>query len=623
MLQISAVCVVHARWSGRDAKISASRSRSRGLPRRQPGRTRDLAVATRTSMKKADPERPSDARRVEYSLGLGRALLAVVALITTYADPTEPARYAELAYLLMVTYLGLALAALAVVKKSSELSPAFGVRHQLVDIAFAAVITSVTQGPGTPFFAFFIYVLVAAAYRWGFRATLATALSVFVIIVLQSLIVFGGQLTGTFELDQVVMRAFYLMMIAVVLGHLAEQEKHLRREAVTAAAILGKLHAEQGFRGSLRTVLLHLLDHYDWRQALIVIEEVSTGRLYAWEVMRTRDGVSLDLKEMADGDRAVHFLPLPPEATALAIVPGRRASRFAIALDRAGARVAADPSVAGAFLNAHPCRAFLCCAVDLGDEWRGRVILLDPAEHLTDEKNLRTLQGLVRQLAPALYSVYLLRRLRSRASAIERARIARELHDGVIQSLIGLEMEVDVLRRQGDGSQRPGDLERIQQVLRDEAVNVRMLVDQIRPPESPPGRIVDLLGAVVERFRRQTGVDTRFISDLEDVRLPARVCGELGRIVQEALVNVQRHSGARSVLVRFGIANGAWHLLIDDNGRGFDFTGRLAHADLDLRRIGPVVIRERVRALGGELTITSTPGRGAQLEIAIPQHTNV
>jgi signal transduction histidine kinase len=574
-------------------------------------------------MKKADFERLSGARRVEYSLGLGRALLATVALITTFADPTEPARYATLAYLLMVTYLGLALAALAVVNKSSELSPAFGVRHQLVDIAFAAVITSVTQGPGTPFFAFFIYVLVAAAYRWGFRATLATALGVFVIIVLQSLIVFGGKLTGTFELNQVIMRAFYLLMIAVVLGHLAEEQKRVGREAVTAATILGKVHAEQGFRGSLRAVLIHLVGQYDWRQALIVVQEVSTGRLYAWQAGRTPEGVSLDLRELAEGDSAAHLFPLQSEVSALAIGTDRRGSRFAIALDRGGGRVAADRSAARAFLGAHPCRAVLCCALELGDEWRGRFILLDPAEGLVDERNLRGLQGLVRQLAPALYSVYLLRRLRSRASAIERARIARELHDGVIQSLIGLEMEVDVLRRQGDGSQRPGDLERIQRVLREEAVNVRMLVDQIRPPESPPGRIVDLLGAVVERFRRQTGVDTRFVTDLEDVRLPARVCGELGRIVQEALVNVQRHSGARSVLVRFGLANGAWQLLIDDNGRGFDFTGRLVHADLDLRRLGPVVIKERVRALGGELTITSTPGRGAQLEVAIPQHTHV
>src|SRR5438552_18978028 len=58
------------------------------------------------------------------------------------------------------------------------------------------------------------------------------------------------------------------------------------------------------------------------------------------------------------------------------------------------------------------------------------------------------LLALSRHIGPALYNVYLTRRLRSRAGAVERARVARELHDGVIQSLVGLEMRMDVLKRE-------------------------------------------------------------------------------------------------------------------------------------------------------------------------------
>ena len=58
------------------------------------------------------------------------------------------------------------------------------------------------------------------------------------------------------------------------------------------------------------------------------------------------------------------------------------------------------------------------------------------------------MQELVRQVGPAVYNVYLLRRLRMRAGALERARFARELHDGAVQSLIAVEMQVDVLKRQ-------------------------------------------------------------------------------------------------------------------------------------------------------------------------------
>ena len=73
--------------------------------------------------------------------------------------------------------------------------------------------------------------------------------------------------------------------------------------------------------------------------------------------------------------------------------------------------------------------------------------MLDPILTSDVEEELRFLQELVRQVGPAVYNVYLLRSLRRRAGALERARFARELHDGAVQSLIAVEMQVDVLRR--------------------------------------------------------------------------------------------------------------------------------------------------------------------------------
>ena len=103
------------------------------------------------------------------------------------------------------------------------------------------------------------------------------------------------------------------------------------------------------------------------------------------------------------------------------------------------------------------------------------------------------------------------------------------------------------------------------------------------------------------------------------MRLPRDVCFELVRIVQEGLVNVRKHSAATTVVVRFGAQNGFWTLEIDDDGRGFPFEGRLGQADLDAKRSGPIIIKERVRAIGGQLAISSTPGHGTRLEVLVPQ----
>jgi two-component system, NarL family, sensor histidine kinase DegS len=101
--------------------------------------------------------------------------------------------------------------------------------------------------------------------------------------------------------------------------------------------------------------------------------------------------------------------------------------------------------------------------------------------------------------------------------------------------------------------------------------------------------------------------------------MPQPVCREVARIVQEALVNVRKHSQARQVLVRFGATNGNWKMEIEDDGRGFPFSGRLSQRDLDSMGKGPAVIKERVRLIEGELTIESHPGQGSRLEIIVPQ----
>ena len=101
--------------------------------------------------------------------------------------------------------------------------------------------------------------------------------------------------------------------------------------------------------------------------------------------------------------------------------------------------------------------------------------------------------------------------------------------------------------------------------------------------------------------------------------MPPRVCRELARIVEEGLVNVRKHSGAKDCLVRFAESATHWILTIEDNGAGsFEFSGTWSPADSQGGE-GATVIMERVRLIEGELTIESNPGRGARLEIRVPK----
>jgi nitrate/nitrite-specific signal transduction histidine kinase len=162
-----------------------------------------------------------------------------------------------------------------------------------------------------------------------------------------------------------------------------------------------------------------------------------------------------------------------------------------------------------------------------GQEWWGRIFLLDPVLGGDREEELRFLQELVRQVGPAVYNVYLLRRLRQRAGAVERARVARELHDGAVQSLIAMEMQVDVVRRQSAAQSSPitAELGRIQGLLREEVLKLRELMQQMKSLEVDSSNFIRFLLDTVERFQRETGIGARFVSGVEHVNMPPSVSG--------------------------------------------------------------------------------------------------
>jgi signal transduction histidine kinase len=234
---------------------------------------------------------------------------------------------------------------------------------------------------------------------------------------------------------------------------------------------------------------------------------------------------------------------------------------------------------------------------------------------------LRFLLDLVYQVGPAVYNVYLLHRLRRRAGATERARFARELHDGAVQSLIAVEMQVDVLRRQAETTPDvvSGELGRIQGLLREEVLKLRELMQQMKAIAVDSRKFMSIVTDAVERFERETGISARFVSDIEKLDMPDKVCRELLRIVQEGLVNVRKHSSARHTLVRLGSTASQWNLTLEDDGKGFPFSGRVTQDELDQMGKGPMIIKERVRLIAGTLTVESSPGTGTRLEIKVPK----
>jgi signal transduction histidine kinase len=418
--------------------------------------------------------------------------------------------------------------------------------------------------------------------------------------------------------QQLFMSSVYLMVLGLLLGYMSENEKKLRAERVVITRVLSSARVEAGLTHTMQEILGEVLNLYGARRVLSASQEANSYRVFLADVHRTSDGTPLLRWRDALPETEVAYLFDSPADALYAWRNGKRLD--SVLLDRSGKRLReADTTFLETLMRVEPFQSVGSVAFGFGQEWSGRVFIFDPARIGDPEEELRFLQEFAQQVGPAIYNVYLMRRLRERAGAVERARFARELHDGAIQSLIAVEMQLDVVRRQS--GQQPvvtSELSRIQKLLREEVLKLRELMQTMKSFEVDGERLPGFVADTVERFRRETGISAEFVSEIEKVDLPQKVCRELARIVQESLVNVRKHSGARHVFVRLAQRAGNLQLTVEDDGRGFPFSGRLSESELATTGKGPAVIRERVRLLAGELTIESNPGHGARVEVRIP-----
>ena len=583
------------------------------------------------------PLSASEIRRTERWLATARVALIIAALLTIWMEPVRGFVYSRWLYWLLTGYLVHAVVVMLLVRFRPQSTTAFRLVVHSVDILWPVLISLFATAQRGPFFLFFVFVMAAAAYRWGLWETVGTAAIAVALLWAEAFAVRIGlepvsdrwlQLVhlprlgvSVRELDpqQLVMSSVYLIVLGFLLGYMSENQKTVRAERAVITRVLSSTRVEAGLTMTLQQILGEVMTIYGASRVLAASQEINSYRVFLAEVKHGAEGIEpLRWREALPESEKLYLYDSPIDA----MYASRTSNGFhTVLLDRDGSRLRdADTAFLLALGTVETFESVASVKLLFGTEWAGRVFLFDPKMMGNPEEELRFLQEFAQQVGPAIYNVYLMRRLRERAGAVERARFARELHDGAIQSLIAVEMQLDVLRRQS-GTQAPvvnAELGRIQQLLREEVLKLRELMQEMKSFEVNADRLLGFISDTVERFRRETGIAAEFVSELERVDLAQKVCRELARIVQESLVNVRKHSGAHNVLVRLARRSGNLQLTVEDDGKGFPFAGTLSHAELETTGKGPAIIRERVRLVAGELTIESTPGHGARLEVRIP-----
>jgi signal transduction histidine kinase len=252
-------------------------------------------------------------------------------------------------------------------------------------------------------------------------------------------------------------------------------------------------------------------------------------------------------------------------------------------------------------------------------KWLGVLFLTYRRPRPLSQRRRYLLTAVANEAAAALRNLELYLWSEERAILEERARIAREIHDGLQQSLAAKLMKISLIERllTIDPSKVPAELAALKRSLQQDIQEIRHSVLALTPIDLESQGLERAVESYAREFADQTGIQ---------VRLHLDVGGELGpkhqtavyRLFQEALNNVRKHAQATQVEIDLLRGERELRLVIRDNGVGFDVAAARRRSPSTLGGLGLVGMQERVRSVGGDLQIVSQPGAGTLIEVHIP-----
>jgi signal transduction histidine kinase len=518
-------------------------------------------------------------------IALGRLLLASLFLLAIWLELGRHDEAPFAALLLSVGYWFFA-AALLVATWNDWWADAklAGAAHTL-DIAVFTLLVLLTQGYTSPFFSFFVFVLISAAIRWGWRATALTALLVTLLYVTTGLLV--GNASNRFDVQHFVVRTGHLLIFSLILiwfgitqwkSRLPAPLKAFDETSADGTALEASLVASAAILGAARGAFL-------WKDR----DGLAAGRLIDSAVTPV-DAPDFTIE-------ATPFLYDMPKDHAL-----RR--------DSEGSLQSFAPSES---IGPEAAQA-LSLSTGLGIPVRstggeGMIFAEGMSDLSTDHIDLG--EQIATGAAAQLQRHALLRNAEERAAGQSRVSLARDLHDSVVQFLAGAAFRMEAMKRgAAAGADLTPEIEELKQLMLHEQGELRAFIAALRSGSRiAVSDVANDLRTLTERLAKQWDVNCSFSAETGSAMVPAKLHQDAQQLVREAVANAVRHAGAKTISVRLDADAGFVRIELLNDGAAYPKTkdgGRM-----------PQSLRERVEEAGG--TIDLSRGMGVtKLSIALP-----
>ena len=564
---------------------------------------------TNTANSHADPlsEQWFDLRLVSIL----RLMLAATALVVFLIEPSE---------LSQVTYTALALYTIycAVIFglsiRRTDLIPAQFMHW--VDMVWFLVLIALSGGTNSIFFNFFFFAILVASFGWGYKAGLR--LTLYSTIFFTVVAVKTAHWSPPFELNRLLLRVMQLLILGFLISRWGGFKINLRNRLQLLKDVTVFSNPRFGIDRTINNILESLRAFYDAESALLLV--LAKGGSGSYQMYRIRRGSHANggSPTIIDSEPAALFLT---PAADYAVVHNQQGRQRTLLFDVNSRQfLPGDSSVSDRVASALETTNYLSVPIHNRNGPIGRLYLSGGPQRF-DNSTMDFVLQLMDHVTPLIENIRLVDSLATDAAEQERQRIARDIHDSVIQPYVGLQLGIAALAQKLRAG-RTNVLENVEELLEltnQELIEMRRYVWGLRAGEERRDVLLPAIQRFVTRFASVTGIQVE-VKAFGKIQVNDRLAAELFQIVTEGLSNVRRHALCNEARVELACEAGKFLLHIKNprpavNGN-VGFNGEEPQDQQTL--FTPRSIAERTAMLGGETKVSIDDDNFTVVTVAVP-----
>jgi signal transduction histidine kinase len=542
-----------------------------------------------------------------------RLILAATALVVIFIDPSEPDRYVRLTYSVLALYTLYSALIFVLSISRNDLIPARYMHW--FDMVWYLGLISLSSGTNSIFFNFFFFAILVASFGWGYTAGLQlTVVSAVLFTVVGVLSAPGG---SAFELNRLILRPVQLLILGFLISRWGGFKINLRNRLELLKDVTIFSNPRFGIDRTINAILERLRAFYDADSALLLL--MAKGGAESYQMYRIRRGnqpTGASPPVMGGDAAAILLQPSGHQAVIHRKYGPARTLLFDINTREV---VEADSAVSDPVASALETTTYLSVPVHNRQGPIGRLYLTGGPQRF-DNSTMDFLLQLMGHITALMENIRLVDSLASDAAEQERQRIARDIHDSVIQPYVGLQLGIAAIAQKlrSGNTHVLDNVEELLELTKQELVEMRRYVWGLRAGEDRRDVLLPAIQRFITRFASVTGINV----DLKasgNIEVNDRLAAELFQIVAEGLSNVRRHALCNEARVEIACNAGKFLLQIRNRRPAADNPGSTGeHQPREQTLFTPRSIAERAASLGGETKVSIDENNYTVVAVAIP-----